>query len=121
MNTGLFLLLLACHWAGDFTHLSRPYMLAAKRIGYPFGPILDHAVVHGALMFSVLFIAVSPIAAITALFIEVPTHFGIDVLKGKMNEWVPSLQSPANTFHWWVFGIDQYAHVAVIVLILTVI
>ncbi len=45
------------------------------------------------------------------------SHFLIDVLKGRLNGWFPSLQSPANKIHWIVFGADQFAHALVIIII----
>jgi hypothetical protein len=42
--------LLAIHWAADFTQLSTPTMLAAKRYGMPLFPIWQHALLHGVLM-----------------------------------------------------------------------
>ena len=112
---GLLVLLLLCHWAGDYTHLSRPWMLEAKRFGKPILPILNHGCVHGFLMLWTMYFFGVPgiIAAILATF-QVLTHTGIDVLKGRLNGWFPSLQNPANIYHWWVFGLDQFLHILVI-------
>lgn len=115
MSIALLLALNACHWIGDYTHASRPWMLAAKKFGKPTGPILIHASVHAALMFLACWALVGFGAGAIAFAIQLPTHFGIDVLKGRMNGWFPSLQNPANYFHWWVFGADQFAHQAVII------
>jgi len=49
-------------------------------------------------------------------FFQLFTHFCIDVLKGKLNVWFPSLSNPANKGHWYVFGADQLAHQIVIIL-----
>jgi len=43
------------------------------------------------------------------------THFLIDVWKGRMNGWFTTLQSPANKWHWTVFGFDQLLHALVII------
>ena len=43
------------------------------------------------------------------------THFLIDVWKGRMNGWFPALQSPANKWHWIIFGFDQLLHALVII------
>ncbi len=64
-------------------------------------------------MGAVLFAMGISVAIWLALF-QLVTHFAIDVIKGRMNVWYPSLQNPANYFHWWVFGADQMLHVAVI-------
>lgn len=113
----LFILLLLCHYLGDYTHLSRPFMLAAKRFGKPIGPILLHALVHAVLMASVVFLFSGFRAAMVGLLIQLVSHFVIDVLKGRMNVWYPALQSPANIFHWYVFGFDQTLHIVIIFLI----
>lgn len=112
------LVLNLCHWAADYTQLSRPYMLAAKRLGKPLFPILEHGWVHGILMGVVSWVFfTNAITAIEVMTFQAVTHFGIDVLKGKMNVWFPSLQNPANVYHWWVFGADQFLHQAVIITI----
>lgn len=111
----ILLILNLCHWAADYTHLSTKWMLDAKKNGTPLIPIAVHALVHGGLMFSALSGLGVANAIILSIF-QIITHFGIDVLKGKMNVWFPSLTSPANVYHWWVFGADQYLHQAVIIL-----
>ena len=121
MDKGLFLLLLISHWAGDYTHLSRPRMLAAKKLGTPLMPILEHAGVHAILCGVIVFWwSDSWLNASVAFAIQLATHFVIDVLKGKANKWFPSLQNPANYFHWWIFGIDQTLHIAVLVSITSI-
>lgn len=44
------------------------------------------------------------------------SHFLIDVWKGKMNVWVPSLTNPANVWMWIIFGLDQLFHQIIIIL-----
>ncbi len=110
------LVLEVCHWLGDFTHLSTNWMLNAKKLGTPLLPILVHAGIHTALFFSAVFYFHGLDKAILAAEIQLPTHFWIDVLKGKMNALFPSLQDPANKFHWWMFGFDQCLHQIVILL-----
>lgn len=97
-------------------------MLAAKRVGSPIAPILDHALVHGFLMMvvatiTVFVMGVNPLFILATLGIQASTHCFIDILKGKSNVWLPSLTNPANPFHWWIFGLDQLAHILVIILI----
>jgi hypothetical protein len=97
MNIWFLISLLVCHWAGVFTNLSRPYMLAAKKFGTPMKPIFDHAAVHGTLMGVTTFIFTgSFLAAAIVMAIQTVTHFWIDVLKGKSNKWFPSVQNPAS-------------------------
>lgn len=55
------------------------------------------------------------------VIIQVTSHFAIDVLKGKLNVWLPSVGSPANKSHWYIFGADQLAHQLVIVLMVYII
>lgn len=113
----LLLMLNVCHWAADYTHLSRPWMLAAKRLGTPIGPIAAHAFVHAVLMSLVCCLFAGIDGVIIALTMQFPTHWGIDILKGRLNGWFHSLQSPTNVYHWYVFGLDQLAHQVVIIAI----
>lgn len=116
-QTQILIGLFICHFLADYTHLSTAWMLNAKRLGKPLTPILLHAFVHAWLMGFFLLIALGfkPIVWELYLF-QLITHFLIDVWKGKMNAWFPSLQSPANKWHWIVFGFDQLLHAIVIVL-----
>ena len=103
------------HWAADYTHLSTNWMLSAKRLGKPIFPILVHACVHATLMgIAILVLHGGSLALQLALF-QLVTHFLIDLWKGRMNGWFPKLQSPANKFHWVVFGADQYLHQLVLI------
>ena len=114
----LIILLNICHWLGDYTHLSTKKMLAAKRLGTDIDQILIHATIHGWLMAIPLFFYVNnPMVWLLLSFLEIGTHFIIDLLKGRLNGWFPQLQSPANKYHWYVFGADQFLHQFVILLI----
>lgn len=105
-----------CHWLADFTHLSNSWMLKAKAIGKPLFPILIHACVHGTLMCLVLlFFAPLKIVLFLTAF-QICTHFCIDVFKGRLSAWFPPLADVKNPFHWWIFGLDQMTHQAVIIL-----
>ena len=109
---GLFI----CHWLADYTHLSTTWMLNAKRLGKPYYPIFIHACVHGLLMSVPLFFAVGYTHQLLQLVcFQIITHFIIDMWKGRMNGWFPSLQNPANKWHWIVFGFDQLLHAIVII------
>lgn len=117
MNTQTIILigLFFCHFLADFTHFSTPSMLNAKRLGKPLLPILCHAMVHGMLMG--LFLCVMNVPCTPILIcLQVVTHFGIDVWKGRMNGWFPLLQNSANKWHWVLFGGDQFLHAIVIVI-----
>lgn len=122
MNQTLLLLgLFFCHFLADYTHLSTAWMLNAERLGKPLLPIYTHAVVHAFMMGLFLRIiyggwgnSFDTIAKV--LYLQLISHFLIDVWKGRMNGWFPSLQNPANKWHWIVFGFDQFLHATVIIL-----
>lgn len=111
----LILLLMLCHWAADFTHLSTPWMINAKQYGKPLFPILIHALVHAVLMGFVLMFFTDINKVIMLAGFELITHFIIDVWKGRMNGRFPALSKTDNPFHWWLFGIDQFFHQLVII------
>lgn len=92
-------------------------MLKAKRFGTPLMPILHHAAIHAVLMAIVLWFAAGYQTALLGFAIQLLSHFVIDVWKGRMNVWFPQLTNPANVYHWWVFGIDQQMHIAVVILL----
>lgn len=112
----MLIAMLFAHWLGDYTHLSRPYMLQAKRTGSPLIPILHHALAHAILQSITVYVFTEKIYETIAVFLfQLITHFAIDVWKGKMNVWFPPLSNPANPYHWYVFGIDQWLHQIVII------
>lgn len=114
----LIILLMICHWLADFTHLSTAYMLKAKSKGSPLFPIFLHACVHGFLMMCVLFFFTPTLKSLLFLTsFEIITHFLLDTFKGKLNVWFPTLQDSTNPFHWYIFGVDQFCHQLVILLI----
>lgn len=116
-------ILLVCHYLADYSHLTRPWMLAAKAKGSPVWPIFLHASVHTALMAVVLvtykfIMAVSnggvEIAVGPALALQLVSHTLIDVFKGKLNRF-EAIKSPMSVWHWYVFGADQLLHQLVII------
>lgn len=118
--TNLLIILFACHFLADYTHLSTNWMLAAKRIGTPTFPIFCHALVHTLLMgFSLMIVnhfhRIEFNMFLFSMLLQLISHFLIDVWKGRMNVWFPALQSPANKWHWIVFGFDQLLHAIVII------
>lgn len=122
MDSALFILILICHWAGDFTHLSRPYMLKAKKFGKPLQPILDHAAIHAFLMAMVVLFycdrsIMMGVNILGVFFIQLISHTTIDLLKGRCNGWFPILQDNTKYPHWYVFGLDQVLHILIIVVI----
>lgn len=119
--TTLLISLFVCHFLADYTHLSTGWMLSAKRLGKPLYPIFTHAFIHASLMLVVMRVGFN-IESLTAFYLfmfQLITHFLIDVWKGRMNGWFPALQSPANKWHWIVFGGDQLLHAIVIILMAT--
>lgn len=124
MKETLLIALFFCHFLADYTHLSTGWMLNAKKLGKPLFPILVHALVHASLMSVVIYVFITYVTGILSwplhvevdlFFYQLMAHFLIDVLKGRFNGWFPSLQSPANKWHWVVFGADQFLHALVII------
>lgn len=127
MQTQILIGLFFCHLVADYTHLSTSWMLNAKRFGTPLFPIFIHAFVHAILMsiflesyFLYTITDYNPLewnfSMVDKLFLlQLITHFSIDTWKGKMSSWFPKIQSPSNKWHWVVFGIDQYLHTLVII------
>jgi hypothetical protein len=117
MQTQILIGLFICHFLVDYTHLSTAWMLNAKRLGKPLYPIFTHAFIHASLMLVLLALVFGFSGfKLAALFgFQLITHFLIDVWKGRMNGWFPTLQSPANKWHWIVFGFDQLLHALVII------
>jgi hypothetical protein len=117
-NIFLVLTLFLAHYLGDFTHLSTPKMLEAKRFADKKMPILAHAFVHAilqAFVFAVFGFSVNAVAS--SFFAHLFFHFCIDVWKGKMNANFEILQNPAKKPHWYIFGLDQFFHQVTILIV----
>jgi len=113
----LLIALLVAHWFGDFTPLSTPWMLNAKRFGKPLFPIFVHAGVHAVLVAVVLFFYCDVrLLAVLAGF-EWITHFFIDVLKGRLQSVFPVLNDVHRSPFWMLFGADQFLHILVLIII----
>ena len=100
MQTVVLIGLFFCHLLADYTHLSTDWMLNANRLCKPLYPIFCHAEVHAILMG--VFIKIMGFAweiAITLFTFQLAARFLIDVWKGRMNDWFPSLQDPGNNWH----------------------
>lgn len=105
----LSLLLIICHFLGDFV-FTNSSMLNAKQFGKPLSPIFIHAGIHGVLMLLVFLFFVDIQTAVLLGSAQWIAHFIIDVWKGKMNVWFPELADPKNKSHWIIFGFDQLLH-----------
>lgn len=117
-QTKILIGLFICHFLADYTHLSTDWMLNAKRLGKSLFPVLAHASTHALLMglFLLFFTDLTQFDIIELTAFQLITHFLIDVWKGRMNGWFPSIQYPTNKWHWVVFGFDQLLHALVIIL-----
>jgi hypothetical protein len=108
---------------GDFSPLSTKWMLEAKLKGKPLLPILCHALVHASLMFVPIHIFTNysmkalDKADLMILF-QLISHFTIDVWKGRMGVWFPSLSINTNAEFWYLFGFDQFLHQCVILIMI---
>lgn len=120
MKLEILIGLFFCHFLADYTHLSTSWMLNAKRLGKPLFPIFIHALVHTLLM-GLFLLCMGSSNIVTLMLIQLFTHFSIDVWKGRMNGWFPTLQSPTNKWHWVIFGFDQFLHSFVIILMYSLI
>ena len=118
MKLEILVTLFFCHFLADYTHLSTSWMLNAKKFGKPLYPIFFHALIHSVLMLLSLAIifGIYGDKLMILFLIQLFSHFSIDLWKGKMNYFFPSLQSPANKWHWIIFGFDQFLHSFVIIL-----
>ena len=116
-QTQILIALFFCHFLADHPPLQMDWMLSAKRLGKPLFPIFAHAGMHTILMFiTLIYFDVDLKLAFELSAFQLTTHFLIDLLKGRMNGWFPSLQSPANKWHWIIFGFDQFLHALVIII-----
>ena len=118
MNLLLLFCLLAAHFLADYTPLSTPAMLAAKKHGRPFHPIFDHGMWQGIVMFLVMVCFGVPLAPLCFLFAaQVWSHALIDTMKGRLTFYFPNtVGNMANKWFWIVMGADQLLHQAVIIL-----
>lgn len=109
--------LLLAHYLGDFTPLSTRRMLEAKAQGGPMKPIAGHAAVHGVLVGLAIAALATPAWSLVAAAagIEFVTHFIIDATRARMGRVVPAFSDPVQGAYWYLFGIDQFAHMLVLV------
>ncbi len=114
----LLSLLLVAHYLGDFTPLATRQMQEAKAGFRPPGLIVAHAAVHGGLVFAAVGL-VRPAwpVVLTAGGIEFATHLGIDFVKMKLGTRFPRLRDPKDGPFWYFLGLDQLAHLLILVAI----
>ncbi len=104
------------HYLGDYTPLLTARMLEAKAQGSPLKPIAGHAGVHSVLVG----VAVAVLAApgwsllLAVCGIEFGTHFVIDATRGRLARLFPVLKDPDRGVYWRVLGLDQLAHMLVL-------
>ena len=115
--------LLVAHFLGDFTPLATARMQKAKAVGRPVGPIAAHAMVHAVLVAIAVWIVGGPGAALvaTAAGVEFATHLAIDWTRGRIGALRPGFRDPATQAFWSLLGLDQLAHVLVLVWIVSII
>lgn len=121
--TVLLAFLLVGHFLGDFTPLSTPRMQEAKRTGTPIGPIALHALVHAVLV-GIAVVAIvrpAPMLILAAVAIEFWTHLGVDWFRGRMSARHPALGDQDQRIFWTALGLDQLAHVLVLLVIAVVV
>ncbi len=116
--TLLLALLFVAHFLGDFTPLSTPGMLRAKAGKGSVAPILGHAAVHGILVGAAVAVVRPSIGpALTAMGIELATHFGIDFAKMRLGVLRPAFLDPGASSFWHLLGADQLSHTLILVAI----
>ena len=91
-------------------------MQKAKQFGKPLHPILAQAAVHAGMMLVILLFFAPWQVALKLAIIQLIAHFLIDVWKGRMNGWFPSLQDNTKKEYWMIFGFDQLLHQVTILL-----
>lgn len=108
----LLAVLIVMHVVSDFTCLTTPTMIAAKKHGKPLFPIFQHALINGVLKTWVFFVftSLSPLFLITLFLLETLTHFFFDTMKGKIAAWFPVTEDKTKQQYWKILGIDQALH-----------
>ncbi len=108
--------LFLAHYLGDFTPLLTARMLEAKAQGSPLKPIAGHAAVHSVLVGVAVAVLAAPAWSLLLAVcgIEFGTHFVIDATRGRLARVFPILRDPEQGVYWYVFGLDQLAHMLVL-------
>ena len=121
IQASLPFLLLAVHYLADFC-LTTHSMIAAKADGKNLWPIACHAFVHAILMALVVWLV--GYAFKTGLFVlavEWLSHLAIDTAKGRLTSHYAILADATRKPYWMLYGLDQFLHVGVIIVLLEVI
>lgn len=115
-NTIILIGLFFCHFLADYTQLSRPFMLSAKKFGTPIFPIFLHASVHATLMSCFLLFFTDWKTVLFLYAFQAVSHTLIDILKGRINFYFPQTREISDVKFWIVFGFDQFLHALIIIL-----
>jgi hypothetical protein len=111
----LVILLNLVHWLADYTPISTPWMLSAKRHGKPIFPIFVHGLIHAVLMTCVIGFLRAPTDIMIILFVlQLATHTIFDTLKGRLALWFPKTADNTKSPYWIIMGADQFLHQIVI-------
>ena len=108
--------LFLAHYLGDFTPLLTARMLEAKAQGSPLKPIAGHSAVHSVFVGVAVAVLAAPAWSLLLAVcgIEFGTHFVIDATRGRLARVFPVLRDPEQGVYWYVFGLDQLAHMLVL-------
>lgn len=68
------------------------------------------------MLFVLWILGVEPSRALALYHLQFVSHTCIDYAKGRATRQFSVLQTPHNPLYWVVFGLDQYAHATIIVL-----
>ena len=129
----ILIILLVVHWLCDFTPASTPWMLAAKKNGWPIHPIFCHAATHALFTLFIFRVftkayynCLFPLSALpdsvfvsmvcASLFILF-THWFFDIVKGMVARFYPSTGDISQKGFWVMLGLDQLAHTLMLVII----
>lgn len=118
--TKALVILLACHFIGDYCLTSKA-MLEAKESGKNLGQLALHACING-LMIAVgsYFIGIDHFLLFSVIYwvVEFVTHFVIDYVKGLVGRIFPVFRDIHKKPYWILHGVDQMLHCCVIIWIL---
>lgn len=113
----LLIALFACHYLADYC-FTWPRMIQAKTNGKNSGPILLHSCIHAGLMgICLLLCGIKWKRLLMLMLIELVTHFIIDTLKGMLSTRFPVLSDVQKKPYWMLYGLDQFMHLSVVVMI----
>lgn len=117
--TGIILLaaLLLSHYLADFCFTTHS-MIRAKSDGKYLFPIMLHSSIHALLMGICLIVYGTTYHLLLSLILlEFISHFIIDIAKGRLTHAYPSLSDNHRKPYWIVYGMDQFLHQLIIIVI----